>query len=332
MKTEALCFVAPGRVEVRQVEIPSLKANQILVRTKACGVCAADINYFKGGKDVNYPYFGGHEGIGVVEEVGKDVKTVRAGDVVACLGQQCFAPYFIADAEMTACLTTEVKDWAHWLVEPVACAVNAIDYANIRPFDNVVVIGCGFMGCLLIQGLASSVAGTIIAVDIREDRLALAKQCGATAVVNASTGDVQAKLDTLCSGHRQPTFLPNVVGGKFDVAMEASGTPDGIKIATEALRLGGTLCLFGWHHGLTQFDGTQWHVRGLKVLNTSPMISPDFGKVFKAAARLMSTGRFSLEALVTHRAQFPDMSRVRSLFEDALNSERSGYVKGVITF
>jgi threonine dehydrogenase-like Zn-dependent dehydrogenase len=110
--------------------------------------------------------------------------------------------------------------------------------------------------------------------------------------------------------------------------IEASGVRGTISLATQMLRVGGLLNLFGWHPGEQTVPTHDWHYKGLRVLNTAPMIARDFTVHFRAAVALMATGRIDQAALITHR--FP-LSEAQKAFEVAANKS-DGYMKGVITF
>jgi len=116
--------------------------------------------------------------------------------------------------------------------------------------------------------------------------------------------------------------------GGLDLVIEASGVKGTISTATEMLRTGGTLNIFGWHPGEEMLPTHQWHYKGLKVLNTAPMFVDDFAVYFRSAVAMMSTGRLDQTQLITHR--FPVEEADRAL-EVAAN-KKDGYIKGVILF
>jgi threonine dehydrogenase-like Zn-dependent dehydrogenase len=120
--------------------------------------------------------------------------------------------------------------------------------------------------------------------------------------------------------------LPDVQNGPLDVVYETSGTVSGLKLASQLARVGGTVVMFGHQHGPITIDGTQWHLKGLRVLNASPMIAEDFHEIFYRTAALMSAGRLSLDGLITHVA---DASKAISVL---MASSEIDYIKGALTF
>jgi len=110
--------------------------------------------------------------------------------------------------------------------------------------------------------------------------------------------------------------------------IEASGAEGTISLGTEMVRTGGTLNIFGWHAGEETLPTHDWHYKGLKVLNASPMISEDFTVHFRAAVALMATGRIDQKQLITHRYPASDSEKA---FQVAAN-KTDGYIKGVLLF
>ena len=110
--------------------------------------------------------------------------------------------------------------------------------------------------------------------------------------------------------------------------IEASGVKGTISTATEMLRTGGTLNIFGWHPGEEMLPTHEWHYKGLKVLNTSPMFVDDFSVYFRAAFALMETGRLDQSQLITHRVPVEEADKAL----EAAANKQDGYIKGVILF
>ena len=110
----------------------------------------------------------------------------------------------------------------YWIVEPVSCAVTGIDHCRIQAGDRIAVIGCGFMGQLIIQGLVRHPLDTLVAIDISQSRLNLAAETGVPEVYLA--GDV----DTA-----------ELKGREFDVVVDTTGSQPGLDMATEIVKRGG---------------------------------------------------------------------------------------------
>lgn len=252
-------FTSPLRVEERPVPEPG--AGQVLVRIEASGLCHTDIHAAHGDWPVNPtpPFVPGHEGVGTVEKVGAGVTTRAVGDRVAlpwlghacghcdhcvagwetlCEEQQntgysidgCLAEYAVADARYVVPVPDGVTSFD---AAPLTCAgvttYKAVKVAGITPSERVAVFGIGGLGHLAVQ-YARIVGGTVIAVDVDDEKLAMAKELGADHVVNAATEDPVAAIEAL---------------GGADVAIVLAVIPRVFEQAFAALRRGGRLVCVG---------------------------------------------------------------------------------------
>ncbi|MEM2939332.1 MAG: zinc-binding dehydrogenase [Candidatus Bathyarchaeia archaeon] len=314
MKAYSL-FLDKGRAEVAEIEVAKPGKDEVLIETKACGICMGDVYVFQGklkGGNVM-----GHEGVGVVAEIGENVKNVKPGDRVTTLGGPAFAEYYKTRGHNVAKIPDDVdeNDLIYWISEPLACAVTGIKGSDIRVGDNVCIIGCGYMGLLLIQVMPKNILSNLIAVDLRSECLELAKKFGADHVLNPLE-------------HNIVDAVNDILGGKADVVIEASGASGTINLATEITREGGKLVIFGRHVLDEKVPTEKWHTKGLTILNTSPAFSADFNKDFHDAVKLLRKGVVNQKPLITHRFHYRN---AQEAFELA-SKKPSNYIKGVITF
>ena len=318
--SKRIVFDGIKSIAVREVEATPPGHNQVLVKMSACGICQYDIKCYKGLEE-NQAYcdLPGHEGVGVVEETGKGIKDIKPGDrVVTFAHGGSLSEHFIADRETIVKIPDEVKNYELWVSEPVACAVSALRHLRIEPGDDVVVLGCGYMGLLLIQGLPKEYIGNLIAIDIDKRRLELAKKFGATAVIDP--GDLGLNPDELANA------VFDITGGKIDLAIEAVGKPGVIDQATRMLRNGGRLCIFGHHAEDEVIPTGSWHMQGLVVLNTTPFLSADFHKDLYDAVKLMGKKVFDQTELITHRYDYDDIIKAF----DEVSGHPPGLMKAVL--
>jgi len=313
MKTDAMVLVKAGQIDITQVEVPDPGPGEVLVDVKANGICRGDIALFSGELNYGYPFFHGHEPVGVVAAVGRGVQGLQPGDKVACLGSPSYRRHIVTGAWQVAKIPDQSADLALWVSEPPACAVNGVQCSELRIGDKVALIGCGYMGSLVLQALPRETFARFIVADTDPSRLALARSLGAAEAYDPKATDLVA--------------LANEIGG-FDVVIEAAGVPGTIPLATKMLHNGGVLNIFGWHPGEEMLPTHEWHYKGLRVLNTAPMIVRDFTPCFRAAVALMATGRIDQKPLISHR--FP-LSEVNRGFEVAAG-RTDGYIKGVVLF
>jgi threonine dehydrogenase-like Zn-dependent dehydrogenase len=199
----------------------------------------------------------------------------------------------------------------YWVVEPVVCIVNGLVYSGIQPGDSVALIGAGYMGLIFMQGLSRMLAGEVVAFDVDEKRLALAKGMGASETVKIGKENPDAK------------YLKH-----FDVIIETAGNADSMRLALALAKPAAIIENFAWHHHKHEFELDNWHINAWRILNIQPGVNPHFGDLFPRTITLMKNGVFSNEKLVTHTARLED---AMDIFTTALD-RKDGYMKGVILF
>ena len=111
-------------------------------------------------------------------------------------GYGCYADYFIAKGDAVAKLPNDLP-FEYGIGEPLGAVVNGVRQAAPRAGDSVTVVGAGFMGTLLIQALSRMNLSSLVAVDVRDDRLRLAKEYGATATINPSNPNFDSEVKEL---------------------------------------------------------------------------------------------------------------------------------------
>jgi alcohol dehydrogenase, propanol-preferring len=242
---------------VKQVPKPVAGRGEIVVRIETSGLCHTDIHAAHGDWPVKPtpPFIPGHEGCGIIEQVGPGVIEVALGDrvVVPWLGYACGTCDYCVSGRETLCLAQEntgysvdggfaeyVKASARYVVKvpagvdpvdaaPLACAgvttYKAVKVAGTRPSDLVAIFGIGGLGHLALQ-YARIAGGRVIAVDVHDEKLALAKELGAEFTVNAAKEDPVEAIQKL---------------GGADQAIALAVSPKAFEQAYGSLRRGGTL-------------------------------------------------------------------------------------------
>jgi propanol-preferring alcohol dehydrogenase len=246
---------------VREVPTPTAGTGEIVVRIETSGLCHTDIHAAHGDWPVKPtpPFIPGHEGVGIVVEVGPGVHEVSLGERVAMpwLGYACGTCDYCVSGWETLCLEQKntgysidggfaeyVKANGRYVVKvplgvepidaaPLTCAgvttYKAIKVAGTRPSDLVAIFGVGGLGHLALQ-YARIAGGRVIAVDLHEEKLELAKELGAEFTVNASKEDPSEAIQRL---------------GGADQAIALAVSPRAFEQAYRSLRRGGTLVFVG---------------------------------------------------------------------------------------
>lgn len=253
-----------GRFELSEVAVPAPANGEILVRVAACGICHTDLHYVDHGvKTFKSPVILGHEVSGTVAALGPGVTGFREGDrvllpaVFTCgtcrpcrsgreniceqmkmLGNHvdgAYAEYVVAPARDTFSLPAEIPLAEACLIgDAMSTPYHAVKHrAQVRLGESVAVFGCGGVGINAVQ-FAALAGGHVIAVDIDDRKLELARQFGARDTLNARGVE------------RVDKELKKRTGGGVDVAMEIIGKPETIRNAYESLRPGGRLCQVGY--------------------------------------------------------------------------------------
>lgn len=229
---KAFLVNAPHQYALTDVPLPTAASDEALVRVGACGICGSDVDILDGSRPMEvtkYPVIIGHEFSGEIVEVGSEVTNLKPGDrvavdtVVRCqtcrncaLGWTChcqkefhqlgctkaggMAEYVAVPQRLLYKLPEDMDLTVAALAEPASCAAHAVSKAEIRPGDAVVVIGAGPIGALSLQIARLFSPGCLIAVEIDEYKLQLARQLGATHTVNARSDDVPATVMDITKG------------------------------------------------------------------------------------------------------------------------------------
>ncbi|HXY11947.1 MAG TPA: alcohol dehydrogenase catalytic domain-containing protein [Thermoplasmata archaeon] len=311
-------LAGPGTVVLEERPEPSPGTGEITVTLAACGVCGTDLEKLRG----NYRTAGvlGHEPVGQVARVGPGVTDLAVGDrvfvhhhvpcyscEVCARGDYTFCPTYSKtnidpggfaetfrvpreNVERHAVLKLDPKvDWdSGALLEPAGCALTAIHRVGLPPRATVLVLGLGPVGLLyarLVRALGASwVGGT----EVSPLRRSAAERGGIDVTLDPrDTAAVRAAVDSATNGQG------------VDLAVVATGHPSVAKAATELVRRGGTVNLFGLPEAKSRLDADlqDLYLRGVRVIPSYATTEPDIAEVH----RLVVSGNLSISDLVTHR-------------------------------
>ncbi len=307
----------PGQFVLSEEPKPEIGSDDVLVRSFVCGICTSELDMWEGRSNIEFPRFAGHEVSGVVEGVGPLVTDVEVGDRVAVYAEgEGFADYVKVPAAWVVKLRPDTPfDLA--LGEPIACAVNGVRKADPQLNDSVAIVGCGFMGLIMLQLFRASGAGTLIAVDRRDSALALAREVGATHTLNPERDDVVEEIKALTDGRG------------VDIGVEGAGVQATLDLTVRLVRMEGKLEVFGFHQGGRRtVDWGYWNWMAFDVVNGHTRNRNRYVEGMRLGIGMLEQGKLDMEALVTHR--FP-LVKINEAFA-AASVKDDGFVKGVITF
>jgi 2-desacetyl-2-hydroxyethyl bacteriochlorophyllide A dehydrogenase len=319
----AVVWEAPGKLALAEVADPTPGRGELVVQVGACGICGTDVHIADGEfPPTPYPIVPGHEFAGRVVALGEDVPpewrsgarvavdpSLFCGHCPAChagRGNLCanwnaigdtvdgaFAEYVKVPAANAYPIPDHLSDAQGALIEPLSCAVHGLRRLGPVAGEDILVIGAGTMGLLLMQLLNQAGARSVAVVDRKASRLGPATAAGATAVATDVT-----ELDT----------------GSFEVAVDATGAPAAIEAAFARLDRGGRLLVFGVASADAEVSLSPFRIYNDEITVVGSMaVLNSFG----AAAALMADGAVATGPLLAD--PYP-LDR----FGDALASVRAG--------
>jgi len=327
---KAAFLVAPRRFEIRDIEMPRIGGNEMLVKIEAAGVCSSDMPAYldtyseEMKKRRPFPRRLGHEPSGIVVEVGRNVKEFKVGDrITGYFADGCYAEYVACDPSNTTArghgyMIEKIPEGVpthHALGEPLMCLMSIARVTNPEIGDYVFVAGCGFMGLGVIAGIAKPQLRELIACDLEDWRLGLAKEMGATVTMNPAKVDVVQEV-------------MRITGGRgVDVAVEVVGHPPGMKLAGAVIKNnGGKIVSVGWHQAPDTYDMSDWIKSPIIYSPQGIGMSTDRRSELRRAMWALEKRIYPMDKLVTHTYKLEEIDKA---FQD--NFRRTpGYIKGVV--
>jgi threonine dehydrogenase-like Zn-dependent dehydrogenase len=295
----AAVLTKPQVFTFQETAIPQIKENEIKIRVEGCGVCASSLPLWEGREWFQYPAepgSPGHEGWGIVEEIGEQIYSVQKGDRVAFLSFHAYAEYDVAKEGSFVKLPKALKD-KPFPGEPLGCAMNIFDRSTISKEDTVAIVGIGFLGALLCQ-LAKHSGAKVIAISRRPYSLEFATRYGADEVIPlTSTWEVTNKVAEITN----QSFCTRVI--------EATGKQEGLDVATEIIGEYGKLIVAGYHQdGLRQVNMQKWNWKGIDVINAHERDASKYFSGMCNAVGAVAQGILDPTFLYTHTLPLQELA------------------------
>lgn len=304
---------------IEEVPVPSVGPRDVLVRSRACGVCGTDVHIFEGEFFPTYPLVQGHELAGEVAEVGAEVTELRPGDkVMVDPTVTCEECHFCMTQRQNHCLrwnavgVTRDGGFGEYVrvpakncyrfdrvsfaeaafTEPLACVVFGQDRARIDIGSEVLILGAGPIGQLQLQACRANGAASVTVVDTVESKLDVARRFGAA--------------NTVVADNAMGEKLRKIARYGFDVVIDATGNPKAVQTAFEHIAPGGRFLVFG----VCSPDATI-EVKPFDIYRRDLEIIGSFAirRTYDRAFKLMENGVVKVKELIAETLPVEEVAR-----------------------
>ena len=320
-------FYGKHDLRVEEHEMPKVGPKDVLIQVKACGVCGTDVHIYEGDKgaaEVTPPTILGHEFSGVIAEVGSEVTNYKAGDRV-CIDPNCycgacepcrngvvhycehmigygttvnggFAEYCAVNERQVYKLGDNTSFEQGAMTEPVACCLHGMDMCEIRPGHQVVVIGGGMIGLLMLQLSRLAGAAKVALLEPVESKREVGKKLGADICIDPIHEDVKARLK-----EEGMTWVNTVI--------ECVGRPSTIEHAIDIAGNKAVVMMFG----LTKPDETI-SVKPFEIFRKELVLKASYINPYtqKRALDLIDSGRLDVSSMVYEVADLDELADILS--------------------
>lgn len=316
-KAKAAVLAAPKKVELKELDLAAPKKGEVRIMLEGSGVCASNIPVWEGREWFDYPVSAGepgHEGWGIVDAVGEEVRDVEVGDRVTALSYHAYATHDIAPVENVVKLPA-FFDGKPFPGEPLGCAMNIFNRSDIHKGQTVAIVGIGFLGSLLIQ-LAKSAGAKVIAVSRRDFSLETAKKAGADEII---------KMD---DHNRIISEVKELTEGNFcERVIECTGKEWPLNLSIELTGERGKLIVAGFHQdGMRSVNVQMLNWRGIDMINAHERDSGKYISGIKKAIKAVEEGKMDPFPLFTHTFSLEEME---SAYQH-LTNRPDGFVKALV--
>jgi L-iditol 2-dehydrogenase len=336
-KMRAVQLFAPGDVRCSEIAIPRLeKDDDVIIKVKACGVCGSDIPRVMSKGAYRYPIVIGHEFSGEVQDAGSACTGLKPGDRVTVMPlincHECdychigammvcddydyygsridgaMAEYIRVSAGNILPIPDNVSFAEAAMSDPASVALHAVNKAKVLPGQTVAVFGLGAIGFIAVQWLANIGCGEVIAVDVIDSKLNLAKKMGATHCINAGTVDPAKAI------------MEYTEGKGADACIEIAGASATQIYSLDSVRKMGIVVLCGISYDdlvvpnktLSKILRGELIVKGSWNSNIAPLPINEW----ESSLLFMGNGKLSLKKLITHQVRLEDCQSVFEMMYD----------------
>ena len=311
---KAARLVGPREFEFVEMETPTLKPGEVIVRMEHVSICGTDLRtYDRVLAEQDYPLPIGrpcHECLGVIEESLEE--NFKPGQrVIAVTNAGGLVEYAAVPVELLVPVPDIGMDPALWvLCQPGGTVIYSCQLMGSVLGKRVVILSQGPIGLAFTQLIARQGASQVIVRDLLDYRLEMAKQAGATHTINAAREDVPKAVATITRG------------AMADVAVEAAGRRETAHQLFEVLRLQGLAVIFGLTHDedIFPFDWRKMSSKLPRILVTNSAAAGERVECVRTCVDLVAQERLDFSHLVSHRLPFNDVSRAYELYSKKLDN------------
>lgn len=316
---KAMVITKAGETAYVERAQPAPAPGEVLLQIRRLGYCGTDLNTFRGANPlVSYPRIPGHEIAAVIAAVTPGVPaelepgmvttvlpyttcgvcpSCRRGRVNACRSNQtlgvqrdgAFAE-FICVPWQKLVRSEKLSLEEHALVEPLSVGFHAVERGKVAAGDTVLVFGCGMIGLGAISGAALSRGARVIAVDVEDAKLELARKAGATETINSRTEDLHARAQALTHGDGP------------DVVIEAVGAPQTFRAAVDEVAFAGRVVYIGYARDAVSYETKYFVMKELDISGSRNATAQNFAEVI----RMLESGRYPVRETITRTVPFAE--------------------------
>ncbi len=315
----ALVITEAGKTGYIELPQPNPMPGEVLLHVKRLGFCGTDLNTFRGFNPlVTYPRIPGHEigaviaavteGVPSQFEVGMETtllpyttcgncSSCRSGRVNVCRNNQTLGVQrdgaftdFITVPWQKLMRSEKLSLVEHTLIEPLSVGFHAVERGRVTPADTVLVFGCGMIGLGAIAGAALLRGARVIAVDVDDAKLLLAKKAGAVETINSQAENLHEKLQALTNGDG-----PNVV-------IEAVGLPSTFRAAVDEVGFAGRVVYIGYAKEAVSYETKYFVMKELDIMGSRNATAQNFADVIM----VLESGRYPVAETITQIVPFSE--------------------------
>ena len=321
---KALVYSQPERFEIKEVDYPVCRQDQVIIKVMACGICKTDVHIHHGSFISKFPLTPGHEFSGFIEEVGANVTAFKKGDrvtadnAVACgecyycrknqplfcenfyslgvNGPGGFAEYVVVNQEKVFPISDSLSFEEAAFAEPTACAVHGMDVIDVRCGDDILIFGSGPTGIILTQLLKYGGAGNVVVAAPTKFKLDIVNKLGISETVLMDRNDYTVHHKIIIDKYPKG----------FDIVVDATGVGAVLEQGIKYAKFGAKIIVYG-----VCSEDVRIKVSPYEMFAKELKIFGSFAQMhcFDRALKYLENGIVKVDSLITHKFSLDEYSK-----------------------